>query len=426
MKRILIIEDDPMISRIYQNKFKAEGFDAQVANDGEKAIQAAGEFTPDAVLLDLQLPKVNGVEVLKHLRSKTETKKVPVIVFSNSYLSTLVQQAWQAGANKVLTKADCTPRQLVDIIRAALANPASATAFPNPIKPPVSDTPLATAYSTPSTSGAGPGPTAAAPVPDLQPEPVRAVPAPEQNTTEADADFQQQVRQMFLQTLPGILQALRSKVSVLSKGSPETRLPDLYEFYRTVHSLAGNAGIAGFSRMANMSSAFEALLKELYEKPKSINTSSLRTVAHAVDLLAALYESAMHPKPESPMPPVSLVIDDETSSNWTVCSSLEIANLRAVSIDDSSLALKLLEQNRFDLIFLDIDMPGINGFDLCAKIRNLPTNKTTPVIFVTGLTDMESRGRSALAGGNDLIMKPFLPIELAVKALTYLLRNQVK
>ena len=70
-------------------------------------------------------------------------------------------------------------------------------------------------------------------------------------------------------------------------------------------------------------------------------------------------------------------------------------------------------------------MPGMDGFDLCAKIRALPTNKTTPVIFVTSLTDFKSRAKSSLSGGADLIAKPFMFIELSVKALTYVMRSQL-
>jgi twitching motility two-component system response regulator PilG len=81
-----------------------------------------------------------------------------------------------------------------------------------------------------------------------------------------------------------------------------------------------------------------------------------------------------------------------------------------------------LRENSFDLIFLDAEMPELNGFQLCTELRKLPTNKTTPVIFVTSLTKFEVRAQSSLAGGNDLIAKPFLMMELAVKALTYLLR----
>ena len=70
-------------------------------------------------------------------------------------------------------------------------------------------------------------------------------------------------------------------------------------------------------------------------------------------------------------------------------------------------------------------MPNMNGYELCTKLRTLPTYKKTPVIFVTGLTDFESRANSTMSGGNDFIAKPFLFMELAVKALMYVLRSRL-
>jgi DNA-binding response OmpR family regulator len=70
-------------------------------------------------------------------------------------------------------------------------------------------------------------------------------------------------------------------------------------------------------------------------------------------------------------------------------------------------------------------MPGMTGFELCTKLRALPAHKKTPVIFVTALTDFESRTSSMMSGGNDFIAKPFLFLELAVKALVYVLRGRL-
>lgn len=69
-------------------------------------------------------------------------------------------------------------------------------------------------------------------------------------------------------------------------------------------------------------------------------------------------------------------------------------------------------------------MPGMDGYELCKKIRATPLNAETPVIFVTGLTDFMAKAKSSLSGGSDLIGKPFLSTELAVKALSYLVKSQ--
>jgi DNA-binding response OmpR family regulator len=67
-------------------------------------------------------------------------------------------------------------------------------------------------------------------------------------------------------------------------------------------------------------------------------------------------------------------------------------------------------------------MPGMNGYEVCTKLRAQANYKDTPVIFVTGLSDFQSRTRSTLSGANDLIAKPFVFVELSVKVLSYLLK----
>jgi putative two-component system response regulator len=104
---------------------------------------------------------------------------------------------------------------------------------------------------------------------------------------------------------------------------------------------------------------------------------------------------------------------------------LEKARLAAVSFDNPQAAYGTLASDSFDLVFLDVDMPGMTGFELCTRLRALPKYKRTPVVFVTALTDFESRAQSTISGGNDLIAKPFLFVELAVKALLHVLRSRL-
>src|SRR5262249_43978824 len=75
--------------------------------------------------------------------------------------------------------------------------------------------------------------------------------------------------------------------------------------------------------------------------------------------------------------------------------------------------------------FLDVQMPGMDGFELCQKIHNSEFNRTTPVVFVTGNSDFDARAKSTLIGGNDLMGKPFLIFEVTVKALTLALQSRL-
>jgi PleD family two-component response regulator len=245
--------------------------------------------------------------------------------------------------------------------------------------------------------------------------------------SESDVEFQADLRKTFIDSLPNTLYALRLGLQGLIKAENEMlRLKQVYDLYRRVHALNGNAGLAGLVQIAHMASAFEALLKEIYEKPKNINASTNRTIAAAVDFLGCLFERGTLPeKQELPVSRI-LVVDDEAISRRAIVYALEKAKLKSIDVEDPKQALAMLAEGDFELIFLDVDMPEMSGFELCSKLRAFPHLKKTPVIFVTSLNDFESRTNSTMAGGNDFIAKPFLFIELTVKALIYVMRARLQ
>jgi DNA-binding response OmpR family regulator len=390
MKKILIIEDDQIVANVYRNKLAVEGYQTELAPDGETGLKTLRTLKPDLIVLDLMLPKMSGVDVIREVRSEAEFSKLPIIVFSNTYLTNMIQQAWKAGANKCLSKASCSPREVVDVVRNTIG-PSGAMSQVEPI----------TAEAAAKTKAV-----------------VEAA---------ADDAFQSDLRKSFVESLPATLVSLRTGLQSLIKADDEVaRLKHIYELYRRIHALNGNAAIAGLNSVAQMSAALEALLKELYEKPKNINPSTLRTVAAAMDFLGLLFERNTQPEKQAVPPANILVVDDEAISRRAIVYALEKAQLQSVNVEDPNAAFKLLSENPFDLVFLDVDMPGMTGFELCTKLRTLPGHKKTPVVFVTILADFDSRTSSMMAGGNDFIAKPFLFIELTVKALIHVLRGKLQ
>jgi DNA-binding response OmpR family regulator len=390
MKKILLIEDDQIVANVYRNKLTTEGYQTETAADGETGLRLLRTLKPHMVILDLMLPGISGVDVIKEIRKDEEFSKLPTVVFSNTYLTNLIQEAWRAGANKCLSKSSCNPRDVIDIVRGLIGNsdsPDSPVLVPN--------------------NGNG--------VHRL----VKEIPA-------NDLEFQADLRTTFVNHLPATLYTLRNTMQNLVKSDTElARLKQIYELYRLVHSLSGNASVAGLVQIGHMASAFEALLKEIYEKPKNINASSVRTIASTVDFLGVLFERTTLPEKQEIPASKILVVDDEAISRRAIVYALEKARLKSINVDDSNQALQILTDNEFDLVFLDVDMPGLSGFELCAKLRLLPQHKKTPVVFVTSLSDFDSRTHSSMAGGNDFISKPFLFIELTVKALTYVMRRRL-
>jgi len=247
-KKILIVEDDQIVANIYRNKFSVEGYQVEVALDGQSGMEMLNSFRPDAVVLDLMLPKMTGVDLMKQIRSQSDFQQLPVIVFSNTYLTNMVQEAWKAGATKCLSKANCTPKQVIEVLRTTINHHGETngtlTSFTR--KPP--------------------------------PQP----PASKQEQ-DLDLEFQNDLLNSFKQGLPATLSVLRTHLQAMVKADNETaRLKEVQDLYRRIHAVTANSGMVGLALIAQMSDALEALLKELQEKPKSLNASTMRTVASAV------------------------------------------------------------------------------------------------------------------------------------------------
>lgn len=82
MSKILLVEDDKILQKMYQDKFGTTEYELVVASDGEEGIAKALEAKPDFILLDLMMPKLSGIQVLKMLKTHSETRHIPVAVFS--------------------------------------------------------------------------------------------------------------------------------------------------------------------------------------------------------------------------------------------------------------------------------------------------------------------------------------------------------
>jgi DNA-binding response OmpR family regulator len=121
MTKIAIIEDDPVISQMYRMKFEADGFDVQLASDGERGVALVEVFTPDMILMDLQMPKMNGAEALAVIRKSEWGKNIPVIILTNLGEEEAPKEIRGLGIHSYIVKADLTPRQVVQRVKEALA-----------------------------------------------------------------------------------------------------------------------------------------------------------------------------------------------------------------------------------------------------------------------------------------------------------------
>ena len=120
MTKIAIIEDDPVISQMYRMKFEADGFDVQLANNGKRGVALVAAFTPDIILLDLQMPEMDGAEALAIIRKSESSKNTPVIILTNLGEEESPKEIRSLGIHSYIVKADLTPRQVVQRVKEAL------------------------------------------------------------------------------------------------------------------------------------------------------------------------------------------------------------------------------------------------------------------------------------------------------------------
>jgi CheY-like chemotaxis protein len=120
MNSLLFIDDDQFAIALYKNKLRNEGFAVDFAQSGAEALEKLERSRPDLVVLDLNMPEVNGIIVLKTIRSSPRLKDIPVIIFSSGYVKALVEEAKQLGIHKLLAKAQCPPKLLIAEIRELL------------------------------------------------------------------------------------------------------------------------------------------------------------------------------------------------------------------------------------------------------------------------------------------------------------------
>lgn len=114
---VLIIDDDLTLREMYEDYLKANGFTVLSAQDGEEGLDQASASHPSAILLDLMMPKINGIEVLRRLKADPTTKDIPVIVFTALIQDLEKQESFAAGASDYVVKTDVTPKGILDKIR---------------------------------------------------------------------------------------------------------------------------------------------------------------------------------------------------------------------------------------------------------------------------------------------------------------------
>jgi twitching motility two-component system response regulator PilH len=121
MSKILLVEDDPIEQRMYQNMFTSEGFEVVIVNNGKECHQKTIDVNPDIILLDMMMPEMNGLDTLDVLQFDPQTKKIPVVAFSNLSDPQYIDEAMRRGAIKFIIKSQIENKELVRTVNDIIA-----------------------------------------------------------------------------------------------------------------------------------------------------------------------------------------------------------------------------------------------------------------------------------------------------------------
>ena len=127
-KKILLIEDDQMIVRLYEHKLVKDGFAVTVAFNGEEGLAALAKDRPDIVLLDIMMPKMNGLEALGRIKSDPQYKDLPAVILTNlGDRSDDIEHCKKLGADDYWVKVNINIEELAGNINKILANRAGGS-----------------------------------------------------------------------------------------------------------------------------------------------------------------------------------------------------------------------------------------------------------------------------------------------------------
>ena len=429
--RVLAVDDD-LISRTAVSLALRKALNPpELAENGETAIALATLQAYDVIFLDVQMPRMDGFEVCTRIHDTLPNRTTPVVFVTCHSDFDARAQSTLSGGNDLIGKPFLTFEITVKALTLAMqgrlpgrARPAAKAALPEmlsddqrPAQPLTGQagfvTPPLGADSAGVARRAPPTLTATTPTAD---GPISLC-APSAN----------ELAQAFLARASEHLGALRDLIQAIFQSPDEkARQEMLADFYLRLHSLTPTIDSAQGHPALRMSAALQGLLKKLLESPKHCTSSALLTVATAVDSLNDLCRSGVQPDLAANPPIRLLVVDDDPVMRRAIAGALQTAFGKPESADSGEAALALATERPFDAIFMDVQMPGMDGFSACLRIHETVQNRATPVVFVTGHSALKARSQSTVSGGSDLIGKPFLTAELTVKALALALRGRLQ
>ena len=363
---IMLADDDPFILELYMAKLKREGFDVYTVGDGEEALLKIDSVRPDLIILDMNMPRIDGLEVLRYIRTSSDRKDMPVIVLSNAVTESMLKDIWDLKPTRFLTKRDSRPNNVLAEIRAVLQDAYPAVT----IKPAAQQEGSVPARST-EAEKERPGFNLATAL-----EAVRRLELPMESAER---------RQALLQSY----KLAAARIEALRQGDPR-------------------ALSTQFAR------ACESLYDQLYSHPELIDASTCRSLRQATELLA---RQTAQPDLEKPAAVASLrvlVAVEERDVREAAMRAMERLGHNAVCTRDIGVAAALAADNAFDIALLS---PGkaANIARLRRKLVGAAAQAPRHFIFMLAEEHFARLEDADTEDGSDVAALPPLASELALK-----------
>ncbi len=401
--KFLVVDDDLISRQAMSLALKKTFGQPDLAMDGETALAQAAQQAYDVIFLDVQLPGMDGFELCTIIHDTAINRNTPVVFVTGQSDFDARAKSALSGGNDLMGKPFLTFEITVKALTLALQGRLVQKPRQRSEQGKVNVDSLArvTGSSPPVSSS--------------------AITALSMLATETD-DF----IAAFLARASTHIGPLRNLCQkILQTPDEETRQNMLADAFLRINSLISRDGPEVMHPAYQTCAALEGLFKKMLQDLKHSTPSALATMTTAVDLLADLCVPGLKTDLATNPPFQILVVDDDLVARRVIVGTLQTVFSRPENVENGEMALALAREKPFDVIFLDVQMPGMDGFEVCSKIRDTIPNRTTPVVFVTGHGDVQTRARMSGIGGNDLMGKPFLTAEIIVKALTFALRGRL-
>ena len=416
--KVLAVDDDALCLRALTFALQKANLVPDTATNGVEALALATEQPYDVIFMDIQMPEMDGLTACTRIHETESNADTPVVFVTIQSDFHTRAQSTVIGGSDLMAKPFLVFELAVKALTATMRKRLELQNSSLPGR---------------RVTGAGRGSTS--------PESIRVAivtglaearrtetaTVTEETSAVQGAGAASDAEHGFSDDAEDYLVAMRKVLEDMGLAPDETKRQErLGDLYLRVHSFATQARGAGLPLAARVGSTLEALLKKLYEKPGQATASTRNTIATALDLLDELRVPGQRQRLADNSPVHLLVVDDEPLARRAITGALQLAFEKPDNAEDGASALILAAQKPYDVIFTDVQMPGLDGFALCAQLRATATNRTTPVVFITSQDDGDTREQARRSGGNDFIAKPCLPSEITLKALTFVVRKRLR